>query len=396
MRLRLASLSAALLLLAYPIQSLAEPAASQPAQMPAELDEAEAMKIIMRALRTVRENYVDQISTRELAEAAVGAISSRDPWSRFLDPAQYEAMQDVNAGAGVGIGIRFRREGDGFVIAEVFPDTPAYAAGLQPNDRLVSIDGQPLEGMEPAAVGKLLRGDEGSAVTIAFGRNGAERLERTLARETLTIPSVTWQAMDGVAYMRIAAFDGQTKPGFDAAIAAIQALPDARGLVLDLRSNRGGLVRAAVHVADALLDAGRIMTVQDRQKEEVVEAKAGDLVHGLPIVVLVNASTASSSEILTAALQENGRALVVGRKTYGKGVIQTTRRFPGGAIKLTTARYLTPRGRSIHQSGIAPDIVIGSDNAPPVQWGARPDPAGDVQMAQAFDLLKLRRQVAEK
>ncbi|HYC03731.1 MAG TPA: S41 family peptidase [Azospirillaceae bacterium] len=351
--------------------------------------EGDAVQLFVRALREVRERYVEPLSERELAEIAVQAMVGRDRWSKYYDEGQYRDVQADNQGSLVGVGIRFNVKPEGAEIAESFTDGPAAQAGLRSGDRILAIDGKPLAGLNADQVRTLIRGEEGSAVTLTLAAGEGARRDLRLVRKAITVPSVGGKNIDGFGYVRIAKFDQQTVPGFQAALRQISAQGRPRGLVIDLRDNPGGLVDACVKLADALLERGRILETRSRNRDgEIIEANAGDDTGGLPIVLLVNKNSASAAEILAGALQDNRRALLVGARTYGKGVIQSTRPVPGGgAIRLTTARYLTPAGHQVHEQGITPDFVLGAPDAAPVPWGERPDPANDVQLAQALTLL---------
>lgn len=367
-----------------------------PAAAPASRDgEDEAVMLFLRTLREVRDHYVDPMSNRELAEIAVQAMAGRDRWSRYLSEGQYKDMQADNQGTLVGIGIRYALREGAVRVTEVFPGTPAEQAGMKLGDRMLEVDGKPLAGLDLDSVRALIRGDDGTRLRLTVEAGDARRV-LVLERRAVTVPSVRSTLLSGTGYIRIAKFDRQTVPGLGDALREFRRQRTLRGIVIDLRDNPGGLVDSAIRAADAFLERGRIMSTRSRDGgDEQVEAQSGDDSGGLPLVLLVNSRTASAAEILAGALQDNGRARLVGGRTYGKGVIQTTRSISGGgALKLTTARYYTPLGHPVHEAGIAPDIVIGEPDAAPVGWGATPDPTTDVQLAQALSLLGQDRQAA--
>jgi len=384
--------TAALLLLAaapadVPAQGLNPPASRDAGR---DMSEEQAVQLFVRALREVRERYVDRMSERELAEIAVQAMVGRDRWSKYMDEGQYRDIQADNQGSLVGIGIRFEVKENAARVTETFLGSPAAEAGLRAGDLIQDIDGRTLAGLTVDQVRALIRGEEGSAVRVTVATPDGARREVSLRRRAVTVPSVAHTTVDGIGYVRIGKFDQQTVPGFEAALKGFRRGPALAGIVLDLRDCPGGLVDASVEIADALLEGGKIITTEgrDRRADDTVSARPGDDTGGLPVVVLVNGRTASAAEILAGALQDNHRAVLVGTKTFGKGVIQSTRPLPGGgAIRLTTARYITPSGRKVHEVGIMPDFQLGSAESTPVPWGARPDPAEDVQLAQAMTLL---------
>ncbi|MFM2042375.1 MAG: hypothetical protein RLY86_951 [Pseudomonadota bacterium] len=364
--------------------------------------EEEAVRLFRQALRAVRSRYVDPVPAGDLVATAIRALVERDRWSTYLTAEEFETVRLKGDGAIVGLGLRYRPGPDGLTVTETFPGSPARAAGLSPGDIVTAIDGTPTAGMDRDTAATALKGTAGSRVTLTLARADGAAASLTLARETLTVPSVEHRALaDGIGYIRIDRFDRRTPPALERAVAALRMeLGDGafRGLVLDLRGNPGGLVRAAVAIADDFLEGGTILVQDSRVPAENIRftAEPGDILGGRPMVILVDARSASSAEILAGALKDHGRAVLVGQRTYGKGVIQTFLPVEGGgAVKLTTARYRTPAGLDVTGRGIAPDHVVPlpeekPGDTPPAGEPALPDPTRDPQLAQALALLRGR------
>ncbi|WP_024891874.1 S41 family peptidase [Luteimonas huabeiensis] len=320
----------------------------------------------------VREAYVDPVDDADLMQAAIrGLLLDLDPHSAYLQGEDAEAFDESTTGAYSGIGVEIVPLPDGSmrVIAPI-DDTPAARAGLRSGDVIVAIDGAPLTPASHEGQGPL-RGEPGTTVTLTVMREGeAEPLEVPIQRETIRVVSVRSRMLEpGYGYVRVSAFQVETAAEFRSQVEALKAQAGGRlrGLVLDLRSNPGGLLTAAVQIADDLLDAGQIVSTRGRIpiSDAVFNATPGDLLDGAPVVVLVDAGSASASEVLAGALRDNGRARVVGSRTFGKGSVQTLLPLDNGdSVKLTTARYYTPSGRSIQARGIDPDVVLKPDNAP--------------------------------
>ncbi|WP_028920198.1 S41 family peptidase [Pseudoxanthomonas suwonensis] len=317
----------------------------------------------------VKEAYVDPVEDRELMQSAIrGLLMDLDPHSAYLDKAAAESFDEQTSGAYDGIGVELQQQQDNTlkVIAPI-DDTPAARAGILAGDTIIAIDGKPIaevEGMEP------LRGAPGSKVTITLVREGRDKpFDVTLQRETIKVTSVRSRMLEpGYGYVRISTFQADTGADFQKHVDQLQAKAggNLRGLVLDLRSNPGGLLTAAVQVADDLLDRGGIVSTRGRIpiSDTRFDATPGDRLKGAPVVVLVDAGSASAAEVLAGALRDNERARIVGSRTFGKGSVQTLLPLDNGdSVKLTTARYYTPSGRSIQASGIVPDTELSPDPA---------------------------------
>ena len=368
-----------------------DPFAQDAHSVPVQRREAEAVERFVHALREIKSRYVEPMSDRELTDIAIQAMAGRDRYSAYVRPDEYRKIRSEQDGAFAGLGIRYEPQGNHIRIAEALPGSPAERAGLRAGDVIVAVDRQAIEGQEMATVKQLLSGPEGASVSLTVSRDGVPALfDVSVTRAEIKVPSVKPMAMGSVGYIQILKFDRQTYSGTSVAIRSLRERigPDMRGFVLDLRNNPGGLVSASVKVADAFLEQGTILTARgrDRGASRIYTAHAGDEAGGLPIVVLVNGKSASAAEILTGALKDHRRAVVVGTKTFGKGIIQSIIPFDGGsALKLTTARYFTPGGHSIHEVGIVPDETVAMDDSKPAPFP--PNAADDRQIARALSML---------
>ena len=316
----------------------------------------------------VKEAYVEPVDDKQLMQAAIrGLLLDLDPHSAYLERSDAQQFDESTSGAYDGIGVEVLQQADGSMkIIAPIDDTPAARAGLKSGDVIVAVDGKRLtpgsEETEP------LRGKAGSKVTLTLVRAGKPNpFDVSLMRETIRIASVRGRMLEpGYGYVRISTFQADTAADFERVLARLQteAGGTLRGLVLDLRSNPGGLLTSAVQIADDLLDKGKIVSTRGRIAISDAEfgATPGDRLEGAPLVVLVDAGSASASEVLAGALRDNNRARVVGSRTFGKGSVQTLLPLDNGdAVKLTTARYYTPSGKSIQARGIIPDVVLHAD-----------------------------------
>ncbi len=380
MRLRL-SLAALIALAAMPAwaQSQEEKVASSDDPDAAETAPArvplEEIRRYVAVFNAVKDAYVEPVEDRKLMQSAIrGLLLDLDPHSAYLDKEDADNFNEQSTGAYDGIGVELMQQPDNTlrVIAPI-DGTPAARAGLRSGDLIIAIDGKPISaetGMEP------LRGEPGSRITLSISREGTPRpFEVTVVRERIRIASVRSRMLEpGYGYVRISAFQTDTAADFQRQVDALKAAGELRGLVIDLRSNPGGLLLAAVQVADDLLDKGNIVSTRGRTaaSDSSFDAGPGDRLRGAPVVVLVDAGSASASEVLAGALRDNGRARIAGSRTFGKGSVQTVLPLGNGdSVKLTTARYYTPSGKSIQASGIVPDVVIKPADAEPA--GNLPD-----------------------
>jgi carboxyl-terminal processing protease len=341
------------------------------AKAPAQpLDPAvESAALVAEVIDRVRREYVDKIDDRQIVESAIrGIVRDLDPHSTFLDADQYEDIRISTSGNYTGVGLDVNLDGGKVTVVAPLAGAPAERAGILPGDLVVAVNDVPVDANDVEASVARMRGDPGTSVTLDIVRPGnAAPLRFELMRSEVHVQSVYSEYMgNGLAYVRLSSFAEGTPADLDKAAHELMAAADHApllGMVLDLRSNPGGLLDAAVAVADEFLDDGIIVSgigrIRQAQFEQVAEA--GDALEGVPMVVLVNGASASASEIVAGALQDHHRARIVGETTYGKGSVQTVMPLgEGSAIKLTTSRYLTPSGRSINGSGIAPDVVIPS------------------------------------
>lgn len=312
----------------------------------------------------VRAEYVEQVSDKQLIEAAInGMLTSLDPHSNFLNTDEFQDMQSQTRGSFGGLGIEVTMENGVVKVVSPIDDTPAARAGVQAGDLIIAIDGKPIVNMSLNEAVDKMRGPVGSNITITIRRGEAEPFDVNLARATIPVESVRWRTEGDIGYIRITSFTERTEDGLKRGIADIKKkLGDKlQGYVLDLRNDPGGLLDQAIAVSDAFLDKGEIVSTRSRKADQAqrYNATPGDLAEGLPLVVLINGGSASASEIVAGALQDHHRAVLMGTQSFGKGSVQTIIPLPGhGAMRLTTARYYTPSGKSIQQLGITPDIEV--------------------------------------
>jgi carboxyl-terminal processing protease len=353
-------------------------------------------------IERVQREYVDTVSHPALVDDALrGLVGGLDPYSSYLDAEEYADLRVSTAGTYAGIGIEVSTADRALRVVRPFRGSPAFAAGIQSGDMISAIDGTPVGPDLEAAMARM-RGPRGSTVRLAVLRVGQTLpLEFTVERAQVDVHSVAMTSLDGgYVYARITAFSDTTAEDFSASIARLRRDMSAkpRGVVLDLRNNPGGVLESAVEVADLLLENGVIVTADGRTPAArfSMEATPGEVLPGVPVVVLVNGSTASAAEILAGALQDHHRAVLLGRRTFGKGSVQTVMPLTAGrAIKLTTSRYFTPSGRSIQGHGIDPDhLVENVDGVPADLDDARARQtlsARDAGVHAALELLKGRK-----
>lgn len=327
----------------------------------------ENLDLFITIFEQVRDNYVEEVDQTELTEGAVnGMLSSLDPHSSYLSPTAMEKLDEQASGEFSGLGIEVTQEHGYIKVISPIDNTPAAEAGLQPGDFITQLDGEPVLGLTLSEAVKKMRGPVGSDITLTIEREGEEApFDVVITRATIKSPSARVRLEDDVVVVRITSFNEQTMDNIETGLAEAFVEADGRdqlvGAVLDLRNNPGGLLTTAVEVSDAFLDAGEIVSIRRRDGQGATrfDAENGDLLDELPIAVLINGGSASASEIVAGALQDHGRAIVIGTKSFGKGSVQSIVPLDEfGALRLTTARYYTPSGRSIQAQGILPDIVI--------------------------------------
>ncbi|MGD8710994.1 MAG: S41 family peptidase [Ectothiorhodospiraceae bacterium] len=334
---------------------------SPSAELP--LDE---LRTFTEVFSRIKHDYVEDVQDKTLLESAIrGMLAGLDPHSAYLDKQEYQDLQVGTQGQFGGLGIEVGME-NGFVkVISPIDDTPAEKAGIQAGDLIIRLDGKPVKGMSLNDAVGMMRGEPGTDITLTVVRDGQDKpFDVTITRSVIKVESVKARLLEpGFGYLRITQFQSHTGEDVLQALDKLKknADGDLKGLVLDLRNNPGGVLNAAVEVADAFLTDGRIVYTQGRidRAEMSFSATPNDMLGGAPLVVLVNGGSASASEIVAGALQDQKRAVIMGKRTFGKGSVQTILPLrDGAAVKLTTARYYTPSGRSIQAEGIVPDVVL--------------------------------------
>lgn len=330
----------------------------------------------------IRSGYVEDVDDKDLIEAAInGMLTSLDPHSSFLSEDDAADMRVQTRGEFGGLGIEITQEEGWVKVVSPIDGTPADAAGMQSGDFITAVDGESLLGLTVDEAVDLMRGPVGSEVVITVVREDeVEPLEVSIIRDTIKLTAVRSRIEGEAVVLRVATFSDQTFPDLQSGLAKqieeAGGVDNVDGIILDLRNNPGGLLNQAIFVSDAFLDAGEIVSTRGRdpQDGERYNATPGDLANGKPIVVLINGGSASASEIVAGALQDHRRAIVVGTKSFGKGSVQTVVPLKGdSAMRLTTARYYTPSGRSIQALGISPDIIVEQPRPAPVDENAEAD-----------------------
>jgi carboxyl-terminal processing protease len=372
----------------------------------------EEARLLAEVLERVKQDYVEPVDDRVLIESAVrGMVTGLDPHSQFLDSDEYEEIRISTTGNYSGVGLEVNMS-DGIVtVVAPIEGTPAERAGIKSGDVIISIDGVLVDEANVNDTIGRMRGKPGTLVTITVRREGESKpIDFSLKRSHVRVHSVQSEVLEsGYGYVRISHFSESTGRDLRKAVAELKrASPDSmRGLILDLRDNPGGVLESAVDVSDAFLDGGLIVTANGRGVDANFRhlAGSGDLVDGAQLVVMVNGGSASASEIVAGALQDNERATIVGEKTFGKGSVQTVMPLSNGrAIKLTTSRYFTPSGDSIHGLGITPDLVLDDGGLEDILAGTAEhltDPGAallqsDAQLREALGLLKSGRVLQSK
>jgi len=327
----------------------------------------EQLDLFGNIFERIRSQYVEPVDESKLIEAAInGMLTSLDPHSSYLPPRAFKDMQVQTRGEFGGLGIEVTQQ-DGYVkVVSPIDGTPAAEAGVKPGDLIIKVDGKSVQGLTLNEAVDLMRGPVGSEIVITIVRKGVDKpFDISIIRDTIKIKATKAKLEDGAIILRISSFTDQTYPnlkeGLNKMLKKAGGIDKINGIVLDLRNNPGGLLKQAILVADAFLDKGEIVSTRGRnpQDTERFNARPGDLAKGKPIVVLINGGSASASEIVSGALKDHHRAVIVGTKSFGKGSVQTIIPLQGnGAMRLTTARYYTPSGRSIQNLGILPDIIV--------------------------------------
>ena len=343
---------------------------SLPAIAVADEDEEtyEQLKLFGTILERIRDDYVEEVSPSDLIDAAIeGMIASLDPHTKYHNPKSYKEVQVQARGEFGGLGIEVTMENGLVKVIAPIDDTPAQRAGIEAGDLVTHLDDEPVLGLTLQQAVDRMRGPANSEITLTIRRDGVEEeLKFPITRAVIKIRSVRARVVnEEIILARISTFSEHTSDDLDGVLGDLwdEQGDQVLGAVLDLRNNPGGLLDQAIAVSDAFLEQGEIVSTRGRDSDGIFRfnAQEGDIIDGLPLVVLINSGTASASEIVAGALQDHGRALILGTRSFGKGSVQTVYSLVGsggGALRLTTARYYTPSGRSIQEQGIDPDIVV--------------------------------------
>lgn len=337
-----------------------------------------------RVLDLIERNYVENVDAQKLTTSAIeGMMKTLDPYSAYLSPERYGELEIGTSGEFGGVGMEVTVENGVITVIAPIEDTPAAKAGINPGDEIIAIDGKPTQGMIADEAVKILRGPKGSPVKITVKSKGSETpREVTLVREIIHVKSVEPKLFSGgIGYVKLSQFQEKTSDELKKAIEKLESKNRGilKGLILDLRNNPGGLLTEAVEVADQFVDDGLIVSVRGRAEDQSTKyyATKKENLHNYPLVVLVNKGSASASEVVAEALQDDKRAVILGTKTFGKGSVQTIIRLEDGSgLKLTTAKFYAPSGRSISQIGVAPDVVVENGKT------------GDTQLERAVELIR--------
>lgn len=381
MALRLPLLTIVALLGWSPVAGVAQPATAEPAAKNEPAGKSvlplEDLRVFTKAYEHIRSSYIQEIDDKTLLEHAIrGMLDQLDPHSSYLDASSFDDLQVHTTGEFGGLGIEVGAE-DGFVkVIAPIDDTPAARAGIEAGDLIIKIDDTTLKGLSLNDAVERMRGPKGSKIVLTIVREGVDQpFDVTLVRDTIKVRSVRTEILDErFLYIRIAQFQVNTGKDMQEAVRKAQKEHDLQGIILDLRNNPGGVLQASVEVADSFLDGGLVVYTEGRMPQSNFSYKAepGDMTDGLPLVVLINEGSASASEIVAGALQDQRRALVLGTRSFGKGSVQTVIPITDEkAVKLTTALYFTPNGRSIQAQGIEPDLVIERAELTAIKGGGR-------------------------
>ncbi|ADK85136.1 carboxyl-terminal protease [Desulfarculus baarsii DSM 2075] len=353
-------------------------------------DEYQQMRLLTEVLEEIKQKYVEEKTSKDLIQRAIkGMVDNLDPHSSYMSPEEFKDLQIETKGSFYGVGIEITSKDGVLTVVSPIEDTPAYKAGVKAGDRIIKIDGKLTKGMTTMDAVKSIRGAQGSKVVLTVMRDDAPQLiDIAITRDLIPLHSVRYNLLeDGYGYIRISNFQETTTRDLIEALQTLQSQKTPlRGLVLDLRNDPGGLLQEAVTAADQFLSGGVIVSTKGRNKNQDMVFNATPTVTAgdYPIIVLINQGSASASEILAGALQDHKRAMVVGSPSFGKGSVQTI--IPlgdNGALRLTTARYYTPNGRSIQAKGIEPDLVVPFD---PPEEEAKDKPAAKDQSIREKDL----------
>ena len=320
------------------------------------------LSIFNEVYNRVKDEYVEEVTDKELIEKALnGMLQALDPHSSYMNEEVYKEMQIDTAGAFGGLGIEITTDKGFIKIVSPIDDTPAQKAGVQAGDYITHLDGVSVVDMTLKEAIDIMRGEVGEPITITIVRGTENPFDIEIKRDIIKVQSVKHRVINNVGVLRISTFNEQTTVGLKKSIEELEnSETPPIGYVLDLRNNPGGLLNESVTVSDVFLEQGEIVSIRGREKKDVqvFSAKKGDMINGKPLIVLINEGSASASEIVAGALQDHGRAVIMGIKSFGKGSVQTIVPIDSGAIRLTIAKYYTPSGDSIQAVGIVPDVEV--------------------------------------
>ena len=364
----------------------------------------------MSVYERVKANYVEPVDDHTLIKGAIdGMLAALDPHSSYAEASDFDQLKATTDGNYGGLGLSVSIEDGAVKVIAPTEDTPAWRAGIKAGDYITHINGELVYGLTLDEAVSKMRGEPGTSIKVTIVRPGRDKpFDVAMNRERIQLRPVKWEIKDGVGYININTFTGNVAEQTKAALIGIDKATGGHpiGYVVDLRSNPGGLLDQAVDVADDFLDSGEIVSQRGRTKDDIERyyARPGDMAHGLPVIVLTDAGTASASEIVAGALQDWGRAIVVGTQTFGKGSVQTIIPLSDGSgLRLTTAKYFTPKGRSIHGKGITPDIVVELPKETTTAARERQpslDPMEelkkDIQVQRALDVIKTMRIIEQQ
>ena len=319
----------------------------------------------MSVYERVKANYVERVDDATLIKGAIdGMLSALDPHSSFVEASDFDQLRTTTDGNYGGLGITVSVEDGAVKVIAPTEDTPAWRAGVKAGDYITHINGELVYDLSLDEAVEKMRGAPGTPIKVTIVRPGRDKpFDLAMVRERIELRPVKWEIKDGIGIININTFSGNVADQTKSALLSIDKATGGKplGYIVDLRSNPGGLLDQAVDISDAFLESGEIVSQRGREKNDIERyyARPGDMAHGLPVIVLVDAGTASASEIVAGALQDHRRALIMGEKSFGKGSVQTVvQTGPQSALRLTTARYYTPSGKSVQAGGIDPDIVV--------------------------------------
>ena len=349
----------------------------------------EGLSNFTRVLDLIERNYVDNVDSEKLAISAIeGMLKTLDPYSAYLTPERYKELEIGTSGEFGGVGIEISVENDLLTVITPIEGSPAAKAGIKPGDLIIAIDGKSTQGLSVDEAVKSLRGPKGSAVKITIQSQGDKNpREVVLVRDIIYVKSVNSKLLDGrIGYIKLSQFQEKTSEELVKAIEELESgnRGELNGIILDLRNNPGGLLTQAVEVADEFIDEGLIVSVKGRVEDQSTEyyATKKDNTPGYPIIILVNKGSASASEVVAEALQDKKRAIILGTKTFGKGSVQSIIKLEDGSgLKLTTAKFYAPSGRSINQVGVIPDVIVEDSQGK------------DLQLERAKELIKFSKTI---